>query len=93
VQIAANKKIHEYECRLAELEELIRSVYEDKVMSRVAEETCLSLLNSYQQKKSKLTAELNALKSRLATEQQNSRDVDEFIRRLKNYANAEKLTR
>ena len=88
-----NKKIKEYESRLAELEKLIRSVYEDKVMGRVAEEMCLSLLDGYQKEKEKLSSELSAIQNRINTQLQDSKDVDEFISRLKKYAGAEKLTR
>lgn len=62
-------------------------------MGKVAEDMALSLLNDYQQEKEKLTAENAKLKESCATEQQAENDVDEFIRRLKKYAGAEKLTR
>ena len=94
IQTAENtKKIKQAEKRLAELDKLIRSVYEDKVMGRVAEDMALSLLNDYQQEKEKLSSELDELKSRLEAQKQDSDDVDEFIRRLKMFAGAEVFTR
>ncbi|MDE6788839.1 MAG: recombinase family protein [Ruminococcus sp.] len=93
-QLAKDKnKLKAHERRLAELEKLIRSVYEDKVMGRVAESMALSLLGDYQQEKEKLTAEIAILKESCEAKQQAENDVNEFIRRLKKYAGAEKLTR
>lgn len=54
---------------------------------------CISLLNNYQQEKVKLTSELAALKQSIDAVKQDSSDVDEFIRRLKSFENAEVLTR
>lgn len=88
-----SKKIKEYQHRLSELDKLIRSVYEDKVLGRVPEDMCLSLLSDYQQEKEKLSSELSALEQKFNEEQQNNRDVDEFISRLKKFEGAEVLTR
>lgn len=89
----AKDKLKAHERRLAELEKLIRSVYEDKVMGRVTESMALSLLGDYQQEKEKLTAEIAILKESCEAKQQAENDVNEFIRRLKKYAGAKKLTR
>ena len=48
---------------------------------KVPEKVCIGLLEKYQAEKDKLTAE------------QDERDVDEYIRRMKSYAGAKKLTR
>lgn len=94
VQTAENiKKIKQAEKRLMELEKLIRSVYEDKVMGRVAEDMALSLLDDYQKEKEKLSSELNDLRNKLESQKQDSDDVDDFIRCLKMFAGAEVLTR
>ena len=68
-------KLKAHERRLAELEKLIRSVYEDKVMGRVAESMALSLLGDYQQEKEKLTAEIVILKESCEAKQQAENDV------------------
>ncbi|MCQ2545910.1 MAG: DUF4368 domain-containing protein [Clostridia bacterium] len=50
-------------------------------------------LYGYQKEKEKLSSELNAIQNRISTQLQDSKDVDEFISRLKKYAGADKLTR
>jgi len=54
---------------------------------------CISLLNDYQMEKETLVSEIVALKQSIAEADQDSSDIDEFIRRLKRFENAEVLTR
>lgn len=90
---ADTKRLRASERRLTELDRLIHATYEDKVMGRVPEEMCISLLNDYQQEKKKLTSELDILRQNIEAVKQDSNDIDEFIRRLKSFENAEVLTR
>jgi DNA invertase Pin-like site-specific DNA recombinase len=94
VQSAEDKKRErEVESRLTELEKLIQSIYEDKVLGKVPEDVCIGLLEKYSAEKKSLLAEHENMKQRLESQKQDERDVDEFIRRLKKYAGAEVLTR
>jgi DNA invertase Pin-like site-specific DNA recombinase len=94
VQSAEDKKRErEVENRLTELERLIQSIYEDKVLGKVPEDVCIGLLEKYSMEKKSLLAEYENMKQRFESQKQDERDVDEFIRRLKKYAGAEVLTR
>ena len=90
---ADTKRLRAIERRLTEIDRLIHATYEDKVMGRVPEEMCISLLNDYQQEKKTLTSELDTLRQNIEAVRQDSTDIDEFIRRLKSFENAEVLTR
>lgn len=79
--------------RLSELDTLIQSVYEDKVLKKVPEEICIGLLEKYQTEKEQLETELNVINERLIRLRQEKSDVDEFIRRIKRYADVTELTR
>ena len=79
--------------RLAELEKLIQSVYEDKVSGKIPEEICVSLMEKYLEEKKSLSARVSESEAILTENEKNTADVDEFIRRLKKYASAEELTR
>lgn len=79
--------------RIAELDRLIASVYEDKVTGKMPEDMAFTLLEKYQAEKKKLQAECDELQKRTDMAKQDEADVDEYIRRLKSYAGAEKLTR
>lgn len=87
------KKLQTAQNRLSELDRLIVSVYEDKVLKKVPEEICVNLLNKYQTEKTALQAEVLTLEKKVADTAREENDVDEFIRRLKRYTDVSELTR
>lgn len=90
---ADRKRLQDITKRLDELDRLIETAYEDRALGRVSEKVCIPLLEKYQAEKDTLTAEYDELHQRTQTEQQDEADVDEYIRRLRSYAEAEQLTR
>lgn len=87
------KKLNDSKHRLAELENLMQSVYEDKVMGKIPEHICVSFLEKYEAEQQELRAVIADLEERLSAEKQDREDVEEFIRRLKKYADVQTLTR
>ncbi len=79
--------------RLAELDKLIQSVYEDKVAGRIEPDMAFDMLDKYQAEKKTLKAEYDEMATRCESERQDEEDVAEFISRLKRYAGATELTR
>ncbi|MCM1530177.1 MAG: DUF4368 domain-containing protein [Alistipes sp.] len=87
------KRKREIEHRIDELDTLTQSVYENMVIGKVPEDVCLKLIEKYQAENTQLQTEFDTIQERLETVNQDERDVDEFIRRLKKYTNFEVLTR
>lgn len=87
------KKLNDSKHRLAELENLMQSVYEDKVMGKIPEHICVSFLEKYEAEQQVLRAVIADLEERLSAEKQDREDVEEFIRRLKKYVDVQTLTR
>ena len=87
------KKLNDSKHRLAELENLMQSVYEDKVMGKIPEHICVSFLEKYEAEQQELRAVIADLEERLSAEKQDREDVEEFIRRLKKYFDVQTLTR
>ena len=87
------KKLNDSKHRLAELENLMQSVYEDKVMGKIPEHICVSFLEKYEAEQQELRAVIADLEERLYAEKQDREDVEEFIRRLKKYVDVQTLTR
>ena len=79
--------------RLSEINNLIRSTYEDKVLNKIPEDICISLLNNYQKEKEDLESEISQINQRIEKVKQNTQNVDEFIKRVKKYLEAPTLTR
>lgn len=87
------KRLREGKARLTELEALIPSIYEDKVLGKIPEAVCVNLLEKYQAEQRALSAEVKALEEKLSAVQKDEQDVEEFIRRLKKYTDVQELTR
>lgn len=79
--------------RLAELDGLIESVYEDKVKGKMPEDICIKLMNRYTDEQKTLTEEIQTLKESFAESNRANADVDEFISKIKRYMNPMELTR
>ena len=62
---ADRKRETQVKRRLAELERLISTVYEDKVLGKIPEEVCINLLSKYQEERKNLTVELSEIERRL----------------------------
>lgn len=92
-QKADERKLKSGKRRYDELGKLIQSIYEDKVRGRIPEEVCVELMQKYQTERNALQTEIAELESRCNQSRQNEADVDEFMSRIKRYANVEELTR
>lgn len=79
--------------RLDEVTKLICSTYEDKVLNKIPEDICISLLNNYQKEKEVLENEISQITERIEKVKQSTKNVDEFIERVKKYINSPVLTR
>ncbi len=79
--------------RITEIERLLINVYEDKVNGKIPEDLCVKLINKYQDEQKVLQEELKELERNAEEGRKAEADVDEFIRRIKNYYNEAALTR
>ena len=89
----ARQELAKHQARLAELKQLTRKVYEDKLLGKVPEDLCLEMLNQYRTEEAELTEKVKSLTALLEQDSKAKDDVEEFIRRLKQYADAPVLTR
>lgn len=87
------KRLNDGKYRLDELQKLIPSIYEDKVLGKIPEDVCVNLLEKYQTEQKALSAEVEELEAKLSAVKQDEEDVEEFIRRLKKYTDVQELTR
>lgn len=93
-QITDEQRIlHKNTLRLEELEKLIPSIYEDKVIGKISESVCIKLLEKYETEQKELSEKVESLETKLNFVKQNENDFEEFIKRLKKYTNVQELTR
>ena len=87
------RKLTEGKYRLQELDTLIQTIYEDKVLGKVSEDVSMKLMAKYEAEQKELSAEVAELEARLSAIKQDEEDVELFIARLKKYTNVQALTR
>ena len=93
-QTTADKdKLQTAKKRIAELDKLMQSAYEDKVSGEMPASVCAKLLEKYEAEQNALSFQVQDIESRLLTMKQDEKDVDEFISRLRKYKGAKVLTR
>lgn len=90
---ATKKTVKAVRKRLAELERLVQSTYEDKVKGLIPEAVCVELLNKYQTERTEKAAQLEELERRIEDSQTVQNDVQEWVSLIRQYRNLESLDR
>ena len=93
-QVSSDKeKLRKAKERIAELDGLMQSVYEDKVSGEIPASMCAKFLAKYEAEQNALSVEVQEIETRQLSQKQDEHDMDEYISRLKKFRNAEYLTR
>lgn len=79
--------------RLAELERLIQSAYEDKVLGKIPEDICIRLMAGYQSEQGEKRAQLESVEKKLEEYRKVQEDVREWAALIRNYRDADILDR
>ena len=90
---ATKKTVKAVRKRLAELERLVQSTYEDKVKGLIPEVVCVELLNKYQTERTEKAAQLEELERRIEDSQTVQNDVQEWVSLIRQYCNLKSLDR
>lgn len=89
----ARQQLAKYQSRLAELKMMTQKVYQDKLLGKVPEDLCLETLSQFRTEEADLTEKVKSLTVALEKDSKAKDDIEEFICRLKQYADAPELTR
>ena len=92
-RLSDEKQLRALSNRLSELDKLIRSAFEEKVLGNLPESVCKSLCEKYQLEKEGAERQIAELEKRLAETDCTDAEAEEYITRLKRYAACEELTR
>ena len=79
--------------RLSELDKLIQSAYEDKVLGRIPESVCVNLLNQYEAERREKQERRKELTEQLAARLETESSVDAWLDMMQDYAQLEELDR
>ena len=89
----ARQQLAKHQSRLAELKVMTKKVYQDKLLGKVPEDLCLEMLGQFRTEEAELAEKVKSLTAALEQDSKAKDDIEEFIRRLKQYADAPELTR
>ena len=89
----ARQQLAKCQSRLAELKMMTQKVYQDKLLVKVPEDLCLETLGQFRAEEAELTEKVKSLTATLEQDSKARDDIEEFICRLKQYADAPELTR
>ena len=79
--------------RLPELDKLIQSAYEDKVLGRIPESVCVNLLNQYEAERREKQDRRKELTEQLAASRETESSADAWLDMMQDYAQLEELDR
>jgi len=79
--------------RLAELEQIISNLYEDKVLGKLSEAVCHSMIAKYEQEQAEKKEALRILDGKLAELEKDAQDVESFLAAIRKYMSVEQLDR
>lgn len=79
--------------RLAELDKLIQTAFEEKVLKKMPENLCAELCDKYQRERMTLEEEKIRIEEKLAESCNGEAEADEYVRKLKSYASCESISR
>ena len=89
----ARQQLVKCQSRLADLKVMTQKVYQDKLLGKVPEDLCLETLGQFRAEEAELTEKVKSLTATLEQDSKARDDIEEFICRLKQYADAPELTR
>ena len=91
--VDARQQLANCQSRLADLKVMTQKVYQDKLLGKVPEDLCLETLGQFRAEEAELTEKVKSLTAALEQDSKARDDIEEFICRLKQYADAPELTR
>ncbi|MBP1572568.1 MAG: recombinase family protein [Oscillospiraceae bacterium] len=89
----ARQQLAKCQSRLADLKVMTQKVYQDKLLGKVPEDLCLETLGQFRAEEAELTEKVKSLTATLEQDSKARDDIEAFICRLKQYADAPELTR
>lgn len=90
---AIQKDLQAKRKRTEELTRLIRTAYEDKVKGKIPKDICITFIQKYTDEQKRLENEIAESETKLNETNNTIQSADEFIRNVKKYLEAPKLTR
>ncbi len=86
------KQLEKDEKRIQELDRLFIRLYEDNVASRISDDRFAMMSQAYEEEQRNLKAEAEVLRQEIETQEQQSQNLEQFIQKVRKYAELTELT-
>ncbi len=87
------KQFKAYKNRLAELDKFMQIAFEERVLGKMSESVCINLCEKFQKEKEAVQKITGEIEKRLSETSKAKVDAEEYVKKIKRYVNAERLTR
>lgn len=87
------KQLKACKSRLVELDKLIQTAFEERVLGKMPESVCISLCKKYQAEIDSTNHTVSELEKRLSEANKDDEDAEEYIRSMKRFVKGDRLTR
>ena len=91
-QASTKRTLTRQERRIAELDTIIRKLYEDNVCGKLTDERFTKLSAGYEQEQTELAASVQTLRSELAAAQEHTGNAEKFLKLVRKYTEPKELT-
>ena len=91
-QASTKRTLSRQERRIAELDTIIRKLYEDNVCGKLTDERFTKLSAGYEQEQTELAASVQTLRSELAATQEHTGNAEKFLKLVRKYTEPKELT-
>ena len=78
--------------RIAELDALVKRIYEDNVSQKISDERFAKLLTDYEAEQKSLTVQADVLEKELAEQEEKAVRMDKFLALVRKYTDIQELT-
>ena len=92
-QVAKKQRLQDATARLAELDQIIENLYEDRVTRKIPEDVFDRFFNKYENERRDLVSEIDELKKEVERIEQTDIDIQHWIDLVKKYASFSELER
>lgn len=87
----AQRTLETQKSRIAELDDIIRRLYEDSITGKLTDERFMKLSKGYEDEQTKLEASVQEIAARIAEQKDKAVNVDSFLSIVRKYLSFEKL--
>ncbi|MDR1410516.1 MAG: recombinase zinc beta ribbon domain-containing protein, partial [Oscillospiraceae bacterium] len=86
------RRLMQAERRIAELDNIVKRLYEDNISGKLTDERFMKLSRDYEKEQQDLAVQAEALSKQISEQEQQTLDLERFLRQVRKYTQVKELT-